>query len=122
MASAAHPRMDEVASDIIAAAARRRGCGASQAERWFCFGTACGSTSRFAMERFRHVAAAVFFVAGSMPKSQAHGRHHTEETQYGSVKKVYVAAKAGYSSTEEMQRWMVALSFLAQKVERDCWS
>jgi len=29
---------------------------------------------------------------------------------YGSVKKVYVVAKADESSTEEMQRWMVALS------------
>ncbi|KAK1664345.1 hypothetical protein QYE76_052555 [Lolium multiflorum] len=29
---------------------------------------------------------------------------------YGSVKKVYVVAKADVSSTEEMQRWMVALS------------
>ncbi len=29
---------------------------------------------------------------------------------YGSVKKVYVIAKADSSSTEEMQRWMVAMS------------
>ncbi|KAJ1286988.1 hypothetical protein BS78_03G395200 [Paspalum vaginatum] len=29
---------------------------------------------------------------------------------YGSVKKVYVVAKADASSTEEMQRWMVAMS------------
>ena len=29
---------------------------------------------------------------------------------YGSVRKVYVVAKADKSSTEELQRWMVALS------------
>ena len=29
---------------------------------------------------------------------------------YGSVKKLYVVAKADVSSTEEMQRWMVVLS------------
>jgi hypothetical protein len=29
---------------------------------------------------------------------------------YGSVKKVYVVAKADVSSTENMQRWMVAMS------------
>ncbi|KAK3166433.1 hypothetical protein QOZ80_1AG0045730 [Eleusine coracana subsp. coracana] len=32
------------------------------------------------------------------------------DANYGSVKKVYVIAKADYSSTEEMQRWMVAMS------------
>uniref|UniRef100_A0A453GGZ7 AB hydrolase-1 domain-containing protein n=1 Tax=Aegilops tauschii subsp. strangulata TaxID=200361 RepID=A0A453GGZ7_AEGTS len=32
------------------------------------------------------------------------------DTNYGSVKKVYVVAKADGSSTEEMQRWMVLLS------------
>ncbi|KAM3335305.1 hypothetical protein ACQJBY_029627 [Aegilops geniculata] len=32
------------------------------------------------------------------------------DSNYGSVKKVYVVAKADSSSTEEMQRWMVVLS------------
>lgn len=32
------------------------------------------------------------------------------DANYGSVRKVYVIAKADYSTTEEMQRWMVAMS------------
>ena len=32
------------------------------------------------------------------------------DDNYGSVRKVYVVAKADGSSTEEMQRWMVMLS------------
>ena len=32
------------------------------------------------------------------------------DDNYGSVKKVYVVAKADGSSTEEMQRWMVDMS------------
>jgi len=32
------------------------------------------------------------------------------DANYGSVKKVYVIAKADGSSTEEMQRWMLAMN------------
>ncbi|GJM91961.1 hypothetical protein PR202_ga08384 [Eleusine coracana subsp. coracana] len=98
-----------------------------------------GLSLALAMERFPRKITAAVFVAAALPCVGKHMGITTEEdlalakmlvrpgnqflddpvmkdaalltdANYGSVKKVYVIAKADYSSTEEMQRWMVAMS------------
>ncbi|EMS46077.1 hypothetical protein TRIUR3_33741 [Triticum urartu] len=126
-ASGAHPaRIDEVHSfeeysqpllDAVAAAPEGGG------ERLILVGHSHGGLSlALAMERFPGKVAAAVFAAAGMPCVGKHMGVTTEEdpvmkdaslltdTNYGSVKKVYVVAKADGSSTEEMQRWMVLLS------------
>nr|CAB3475346.1 unnamed protein product [Digitaria exilis] len=114
--------------------------GAGDGEGLVLVGHSHGGLSlTLAMERFPRKVATAVFVAAAMPCVGKHMGVTTEEDltlakllvrpgnqflndpvmkdeslltagNYGSVRKVFVVAKADASSTEEMQRWMVDMS------------